>query len=352
LASLSLLLYPPPGAPADGLKRVRVPDNPFFTQTEIIELTLELPLATVVSDRGPTPASHPALLTYRDATAALQTVTVRITVRGNRRKDPTVCGFPPLLVQFPATTTPGHPFGAVSELKLVTHCLEDTYTLREYLAYKLYNVLTDYSFRARLCRITYRDARGKSRPSVHYGFFLEPTEALAARHQATVIPKQLVVGMKHLNPTATATMALFQYMIGNTDWSVPYRHNTRLLKWASPALPVPVPFDFDYSGLVMAPYAVPPAQLGLVSVRQRLFRGHDFPPETYAEVCALFRARQAALFNVYLTCPYLSPDEKVFATRYLTDFYKTLNDPKEFERNVVRIGARNGKKYTHIRGFD
>jgi len=355
LLGLGLLLNQPAAAPVSGGQEpatVRAAGNPFFDREEVVELTLKLPLEAVLNDRGPTPRPHPAALSYRDARATLQELAVQVEVRGNRRKDPAVCGFPPLLIKFPPETRAGHLFGEVAELKLTTHCLSDTYTLREYLVYKLYNILTDMSFRVRLCRITYRDVRGKGRASEQYGFFLEASAAMALRNQATVVPKRLLIRMENMDSKAVATMAVFQYMVGNTDWSVPFRHNIRVVSPNQRAAPVPVAYDFDYSGLVMAPYAVPPEQLGITSVRHRLFRGLDFPPETYAAVRDLFNARRSALYNVYLACPYLSPDEKSFATRYLDGFYKTLNDPKDFERQIARVGYRNAKRYTHIRGFD
>ncbi|GAB3867490.1 hypothetical protein GCM10028824_09990 [Hymenobacter segetis] len=340
----------PAGWPAQG--QAYAGDNPFFTSEEIVELTLSLPLEQVLKDRGASPSIHPALITYRDAKATLQTLAVQVQVRGNRRKDPNVCDFPPLLVKFPPPNGHTALFGPVAELKLTTHCLSDEYTLREYLVYKLYNALTDFSYRVRLCRITYRDDSGRGSTSVHYGFFLENTEAMARRNQAKVVPKPLFIGMDNLDQPATATMVMFQYMIGNTDWSVPYRHNIRLLARSLSTPPIPVTFDFDYSGLVNAPYAVPPEQLGITSVRQRLYRGYDFPPETYAAIRDLFNARRTALYNVYLACPYLSRNEQEFATHYLDGFYKVLNDSKDFERQIVRVGRQNERKYTHIRGFD
>jgi hypothetical protein len=340
----------PAGWPAQG--KAYVPDNPFFTKEEIVELTLSLPLEQVLKDRGASPVVHPALLSYRDAHATMQTLAVQVQVRGNRRKDPAVCNFPPLLVKFPPPNGHNSLFGPVAELKLTTHCQSDDYVLREYLVYKLYNVLTDLSYRVRLCRITYRDNSGRGSTSVHYGFFLENTEAMARRNQAKVVPKPLFIGMDNLDQPATATMVIFQYMIGNTDWSVPYRHNIRLLARSLNTPPIPVAFDFDYSGLVMAPYAVPPEQLGITSVRQRLFRGYDFPADTYAAVQGFFNARRAALYNVYLACPFLSRDELEFATHYLDGFYKILTDSKDFERHIVRAGRQNEKKYTQIRGFD
>ena len=356
LASLCLLLCQPAAARSAARPEqqpgVYTVGNLFFTQPEIVELTLSLPLTRVLSDRGPSPRLHPATLSYRDADATTKTLAVQVQVRGNRRKDPTVCEFPPLLVAFPPEAAPGTLFGPVSELKLTTHCLSDTYTLREYLVYKLYNVLTDMSYRTRLCRITYRDNSGRANAMVRYAFFLESTEAMARRNQAKVIPKKLFIGMENVNPAAMATLAVFQYMVGNTDWSVPYRHNIRLLTQNVQSAPVPVPYDFDYSGLVMAPYAVPPEQLGITSVRQRLFRGYDFAPETYAAVRNLFNARRAALYQVYSSCVYLSPKEQEFAISYLDGFFETLNDAKAFERYVVRMGQRNEKKRLQIRGLD
>ncbi|MBH8559774.1 hypothetical protein I7X13_17060 [Hymenobacter sp. BT442] len=342
----------PAGWPAPAQAKAYAPDNSFFASAEIVELTLSLPLEQVLKDRGASPGLHPASISYRTANGSTQTLAVQVQVRGNRRKDPAVCGFPPLLVRFPPPNGHSSLFGAVAELKLTTHCLSDDYTLREYLVYKLYNALTDFSYRARLCRITYRDSNGREDTSVHYGFFLENTEALARRNQATVVPKPLFIGMENLDQPATATMVLFQFMVGNTDWSVPYRHNIRLLSRSLATPPVPVAFDFDYSGLVSAPYAVPPEQLGIASVRQRVFRGYDFPPEILAAVRGLFNTRRAALYNVYLACPYLSHEEQEFATRYLNGFYKILNDSKDFERQIVRVGRQNEKRYTHIRGFD
>ncbi len=326
--------------------------NPFFEREEEVMLTLSLPLGDVLRDRGATPRPHPATLAYRNAHGAPTELAVQVQVRGNRRKDPAVCDFPPLLIKFSPGARTGNIFGDVAELKLTTHCLSDTYTLREYLVYKLYNVATNMSYRTRLCRITYRDSRSRHRNSEHYGFFLENSADMARRNQGTLVAKGIIVGMENMDPVATATLALFQYMVGNTDWSVPYRHNIRVVSRSRETAPVPVAYDFDYSGLVQAPYAVPPAELGISSVRQRLFRGHRFTPETYAAVRDHYNSRRSAFYNVYLACPYLDQEEKTFATRYLDEFYKTLNDPKDFERRIVRVGDRNAKRYTHIRGFD
>ncbi|WP_303310392.1 hypothetical protein [Hymenobacter sp. BT730] len=326
--------------------------NPFFLNEKEQPFTLVLPLESVLKDRGDKPAFHAATILYQEEGGITKSLAVQVRVRGHRRKDPAVCEFPPLLIRFPRGAAQTSIFGPVEELKLTTHCLEDSYVLREYLVYKLYNVLTDMSFRARLCRVTYQDANGKRKATVHRAFLLEDAKAMAKRNQAVVVPSRLVIGMQYTNQEAMARVALFQYMIGNTDWSVPYRHNIRLLSVDQRAPCIPVPHDFDYSGLVMTPYATPPEQLGITSVRQRLFRGYNFPDELYTEMRTLFNARRPAFNNVYLSCDYLSKDEKMFAIRFLDEFYETLNNPKDFERSIVRVGRRNEKQYISIKGLD
>lgn len=328
------------------------PDNPLFSNEAELPFTLLLPIDDILKDRGSSPGLHPATLIYQDEAGSTQRLAVQVRVRGNRRKDPTVCQFPPLLIRFPEKMEATSVFGQVQELKMTTHCLEDSYVLREYLVYKLYNVLSTFSFRARLCRVTYQDSEGKRKSSVHQSFLLEEATAMAQRNKATIVPKIFLIGMQHTNLTMMARVAFFQYMIGNTDWSVPYRHNIRLLSVDKNATCIPVPYDFDYSGLVMTPYAEPPEQLGITSVRQRLFRGYSFPEEVYAQTRALFNERRLAFYNIYTLCPYLSREEKVFATKFLDEFYRTLNDPKDFERSIVRVGRRNEKQYISIKGLE
>ncbi|GAB3287592.1 hypothetical protein [Hymenobacter tenuis] len=327
-------------------------ENPLFTTDEALPFTLLLPLEAILKDRGPTPTLHAATLLYQDAAGHSRTLIVQVRVRGNRRKDPTVCDFPPLLIRFPQAEVEATPFGKVKELKLTTHCQADHFVVREYLVYKLYNLLTTISFRARLCRVTYQDSNNKRKPSVHHAFLLEEATSLAQRNNATIVPKPLAIGMQHTHQKTMAMLAFFQFMIGNTDWSVPYRHNIRLLSLDKSTPSYPVPYDFDYSGLVMTPYAVPPQQLGITSVRQRLFRGYSFPEEIYAETRTLFNARRTDFYNVYLKCPYISEEEKTFATRFLDEFYKTINDPKDFERSIGRVGRRNQKQYVNIKGLE
>lgn len=276
---------------------------------------------------------------------------LKITVRGNHRRNPEVCRFPPLLLNFSRKTTQRTLFEHVNRVKLVTHCLGEDYVLREYLVYKLYNILTDKSFRVRLCRIEYEDLQGKRKTETRYAFLIEDDKEMAKRNRGEIVPKAIAISMAGMDAEAMATLAVFQYMIGNTDWSVPYRHNIKLLSVDSLAAPYPVPYDFDYSGIVAPPYAVPPPELGIASVRQRLYRGCHFPDHIYADVIRTFQTHRAAIYNVYLNFPLLNKSSLKKTFDFLDDFYKTLDNPKNFNNNIVRVGQRNQKNYVVVKGL-
>ena len=136
-------------------------------------------------------------------------------------------------------------------------------------------------------------------------------------------------------------VAVFAYMIGNTDWAVPVNHNIMLLrpKNDSTARPFPVAYDFDFSGFVNTYYSFPDERLGIETVRQRLYRGFPRTMEELDDVFTVFKARKAeiyALINDFHLC---TPHSKKEITNYLDEFYHTINDPGDVKR-VFISGAR------------
>ncbi|MCJ8164876.1 hypothetical protein MKJ04_08470 [Pontibacter sp. E15-1] len=326
-------------------------ENPLYRSEEILEFQLNLNYKDLLDDRGEDPGYHQGTLTYTDATRGPVSVNLKVKVRGNHRRNPLICRFPPLLLNFSRKTTSQTVFEHVNKVKLVTHCLQEEYVLREYQVYKLYNVLTDKSFRVRLCRVRYEDLEGKRKSETRYAFLIEDDDEMAQRHNGVIVPKALAIGMQGTDQGTMAQLAIFQYMIGNTDWSVPYRHNIKLLSLDSLAPPHPVPYDFDFNGMVDPPYAVPPPELGIATVQQRLYRGYDFPEHVYAAVVQVFKARRRELYGVYRKRPLLSKSSQKRALRFLDSFYKTIDDPKDFERNIVRVGRENQKSYVTVKGL-
>ncbi|CAM3437231.1 hypothetical protein POKO110462_02750 [Pontibacter korlensis] len=326
--------------------------NPLFINQEVLHFKLSMDVRTVLKDRGEDRKDHRAVISYKSADGALVDEKLKVKVRGNRRRDPSVCNFPPLQLNFSRKTVEKTMFGKVNKLKMVTHCINDEFVLREYLVYKVYNALTDTSYRVRLCRVEYEDMRGKRKTEIRYAFLIEDDDIMAARYNAKVIPEELIIGMDKTELSSMAKMAFFQFMIGNTDWSVPYRHNIDLLSFDSLAPPVPVPYDFDYAGIVGTPYASPPPELGIATVRQRLFRGYSYPEEVYAEVQKHFNNRKAAIYSVYQNFELLDERYTRQTLKYLDQFYSALNNKKDFYNAFVRMGQRNERNRVVVKGLD
>ena len=327
-------------------------DNHLFKSEEPLRFRITMDMRTVLKDRGEERAYYPAVITYKDKDSTEVTEKLKIMVRGNRRRDPTVCGFPPLMLNFSRSTVEKTVFGKVNKLKLVTHCKDEEYLLREYLVYKLYNTITDQSFRVRLCKVEYVDLEGKRKTESNYAFLMEDDDDMARRNKGQILQKELVMRMDRTDELAMAKVALFQFMIGNTDWSVPFRHNIKLVSLDSLKAPFPVPYDFDYSGIVSAPYAVPPPELGITSVRQRLFRGYSFPEAIYRKAVSSFNEHKIEIYNIYLQSNLIDQRYRKQTIKFLDDFYETINDPKSFKRSIVRVGEQNMKSAVVIKGLN
>src|SRR5256885_2062303 len=164
-------------------------------------------------------------------------------------------------------------------MKLATHCRGgrnfEQYTLEEYLIYRIFNLLTERSFQVRLAHVTYVDTAHTRDTLTRYGFFIEDDNRMARRNHTHVITSQ-GIPQEGTDPDQVGLIAVFEYMIANTDWSVGGLHNIVLTEDTSGTV-YPVPYDFDWSGVISTPYARPDARLNITSVRQRLFRGYCRP---------------------------------------------------------------------------
>lgn len=266
---------------------------------------------------------------------------VTVSIRGNFRREN--CFIPPLRIDF---KKPNSALAALGTLKLVSSCKlgEDyeNYLLTEYLVYKMYNLLTEKSFRVRLLQLTYRDSTSKVKEFTRYAFLLEDTKDMAKRNKMREY-KQLNVGTEQTNREQMTLVAIFQYMIGNTDWSVPVKHNIRLINDNNdnPALlPYPVPYDFDYCGLVNAEYAVPYEELGLDNVRQRLYRGYPRTMEELNKTLQVFKEKKEKIYSLVTEMKLLGKNKQKDIINYLDGFYDIINKPKE----VASIFIKNARK--------
>jgi hypothetical protein len=208
------------------------------------------------------------------------------------------------------------------------------YVLREYLVYRLYQMLTPRSFGARLARVTYVDARGRMEPLATYSFFVEDQDRLAMRHGARVIE---VEGGKFedLDADNAGVVSLFQYMIGGTDWSVWGLHNIRLMQDTLNGTVYAVPYDFDWTGLVHTEYAVPDTRLRISSVRQRLYRGQCRTEEQWAPILDQFKQLKDSADALYGGFPDLDPGYVRETQEYFDAFYRVIGDSQSLKREIV-----------------
>ncbi len=270
-------------------------------------------------------------------------IPVEVRTRGRYRLRPSTCPFPPLRLDFPSSELHGTLFDGQDKLKLVTHCRNrgdyEQNVLEEYLAYRLYNVLTEVSFKVQLAEITYLDTSGHNRPMTRMAFLIEDDDALAERLGGEVLD---VPGLEAgvLDPGELGLMYTFQYMIGNTDWSTEGGHNMAFLR-AGPSI-FAVPYDFDFSGLVDAPYAGPAPSVAdrIRSVRDRLYRGYCVEGVDHEAVLNRFRAARHDLLSLVETQGKLSYRNRLSAERYLEEFFDDLGYPHRVERNIIQACRR------------
>lgn len=339
LTALGMFMVMAIGAPA-----VAKPPKPLFASGETIRLTIAGPVATLA--RGPADDAKSVAATLTLAGAAPETLAIRLSARGLTRRKREVCSFPPLRVEFVQPPAATSLFTGQKRLKLVTHCrpAEDfqKYVLLEYSAYRLYNLLTPASFAVRLATIDYVDDRGRAITS-RLGFFIEDTGDMARRNERREFKTQTIVPVARLNARDAARVALFENMIGNLDWAINAGpagtdccHNSRLIiAEGQSADIVPVPYDFDFSGLVDAPYAVPPNSMRLTSVRKRRYRGfcrHN--AEAQAGAALLFTQR-SALLAVFDQIPQLEEKSRRKALAYVGGFFDQIGNPDDVAKKIL-----------------
>ncbi|HET8697377.1 MAG TPA: hypothetical protein VFO94_07830, partial [Gammaproteobacteria bacterium] len=310
---------------------------PLFASTEPLEIEIAFDPAALCRDsRDAACADAPGTLLYRDALGEHR-IAIAVRARGRWQRNTANCRLPALFVRFDAGTTAGTPFAGQHTLALTTHCRDNPasyqqYLLKELLAYRIYDALSDGGLGVRLAHIAYSNPSDPRRSVTRYGFFTEHFDAFAARANARVA-RPGDVHFAALDARELALLELFEYLIGNTDWSATFGHNVLLVETAD-AVVTPVPFDFDYAGLVDAPYAAPAATLPIRSVRQRLYRGFCDHTVNWDALVALFGERRALIESLVAEMPGLDAKSRATAAEYIASFYAVLASPERRAREI------------------
>jgi hypothetical protein len=312
-----------------------------FSGDETIALRLEAPFATLRRG-GPDsePEYQPARLSYTAPSGETVATDLRVRVRGKSRL--ALCSFPPLLLNFRTRDLVGTTFEGQDRLKLVTHCEPRAgnaqYIFLEYLAYRVLNLVTDESLRARPVTVTYFDTERGREIATGPGILLEDEEQFAARRAFTTIAEEKLTRARY-DEQALMLIETFQYFIGNTDWSAiagpagsDCCHNVVPLARADGVL-VPIVYDFDSSGIVDAAYALPDARLPINTVRDRLYRGACLDADALRATFAPFEARRAEIRSLFEQHPQLAARSRERALEYVDAFYASISEPRRVERD-------------------
>jgi hypothetical protein len=249
---------------------------------------------------------------------------MRLKARGQFRRG--FCTLAPFWLNIRKADVANENLQDTKRMKIVTNCKNteafDDYLLKEYLCYKIYNIISPVSFRTRLIKMTYVDTGRKNKVTEGWAFMIEPEEMMAERNDALVVENDKL-SMRLIKPGQLDVVALFMYMIGNADFSVTGRHNIKILGmpgYGTEGYTV-VPYDFDYSGFVNASYAVPGENLGISSVRERYYLGLCRSDEVFVEAIEHIYQYREQILQVVNDFKYLKEKDKREVLDYLEEYF-------------------------------
>jgi hypothetical protein len=318
----------------------KTPD-PLFQNDETLQVTITAPLTTLVKER-PKEDYLPGVFQFTEADGSVVNLDLEIRTRGHFRHK--TCKFPPIRLNFKKSQTKGTLFDKQDKMKLVVHCgKSDRYeqnVLREYLIYRILNVVTDFSFRVRLLRVTYVDSEQERDEQIRYAYLIEHKNRLAKRldRKEVEIERAMLSSLQHGQLNLTS---IFEFLIGNTDFS-PLQgapgdlccHNYVLFGNGDEPI-MSVPYDFDQSGFVDAPYASPSSNFQIRNVRQRLYRGRCINNGHVQASLQKFRDSQDAIRLLVDEQEGLKSGTRKNVVRYIDKFYKLIDEPRDVQRQII-----------------
>ena len=307
-----------------------------FRSEEPLPITLTADFKAVMRDRNPkSVTTFPATIAFPANDGSTTTMALKIRTRGHSRRNPATCSFAPLRLEFDKPLTKGTVFDGHGALKLGTHCRKgaEEVILREYAMYRMYNLLTPKSFRARIAKVKYLDTVTGKLVAEEDGLFIEDDDDVAKRLEGRIIELDSAV-FARLDQETLTLMMLFEFMIGNTDFSIIAHHNVVMVQ-TQDVRRFTVPYDFDYSGLAESGYAAVGRGLPITSVYDRLYRGPCRTPAEWQPYLDKMKTAKPELLGVLDAVTGLSPSYRRGAKGYLEQFYKVIDSPYNVKKNLI-----------------
>ena len=304
------------------------------------EIPLEMEMATSLSELKLSESDtvyFSSFLRYRTETGEWDSLRVGLRARGNSRR--AKCGIPPVRIKIDKKDSKNTLFEGEKALKLVLPCEDSESYLdlinKEYLCYKFYEQVSPYYFHTRLVKLKLTDKRGrKSKTYELTAFLIEDDDKTAKRFDGEISDLN-IVRPNLVNDTIALKQDFFSFMIGNTDWSNTSQHNVKIMERKDSNL-VPLPYDFDLSGFVSAPYALPYNYLPIETVQERLYRGICRDPELLDFVKKEFLSKEEEFNQILGTLENkIKTSQYKEAKNYISGFFEIIKDEEQLESQIL-----------------
>ncbi len=311
---------------------------PLYLEDGLLEIDLYFSFESLTNDVGKEPSYHDAWITLKEQEGP-DSLKIKIKARGSFRKNPDNCDFPPLFIQKDDEKWSESVFAGDNKLKFVSHCRTadeefDQYVVQEYLMYKAYSMFSLYHFKVRLAKITYHNTDNDSLIYERIGFFIEDKDDMAYRNDCRVIEVENL-SARQVNQKEFKNLSFFQYMMMNNDWAVSLQHNIVLVIQSPSLIPVAVPYDFDWAGIINAPYDMPTAK-NAPYLPERNYKGVCKKRKELKPVIQTFNDRRSDIYNLYHNYPYLTEENKQRIISTLDEFYVIINTRKYLRKNIIK----------------
>jgi hypothetical protein len=319
--------------------------DPVFTDKDILNVSLSAPIESIMDERSVTDEVA-GKFSFTSAQGDTVEFDVAIRSRGMFRRRADICEFAPLRLNFKKSQTKDTLFHKQDKVKIVTHCENDSdryqqTVITEFIAYEILNLFTPFSYEVRLLQVDYKDTENLKWDNQSYAILIEHKNRLAKRIGEPELEIKSVrvqdLNTKHMN-----LVSVFQYLIGNSDFSPVLGptgedccHNFVLFGALGEDL-YSIPYDFDQSGIVRAPHAQANPDLGIRSVTQRVYRGRCINNYVLPETVARFQDKREDIFALIDSRIGLDDKNRKRVKKYIEDFYKTIDNPKYVQSRLVK----------------
>jgi hypothetical protein len=313
-----------------------------FKSDSVVNITITTELKALIRQRDSLAINkHPGSMSYMGDSGKTVSFPVTLRARGHFRRQARNCDFPPLMLNWKGADAKKSMFTGLAKLKITTNCRPgdneyEQYILQEYALYKMYNEISKESFRVRLARITYKDTLGKEKPITSWAFFIEDVSDVA---QHLKMRQDTTKGalFDDVDADALTRVSVWEYFVGNTDWSLSALHNIVNVRDTVSGKLDPIAYDFDWSGAVNTRYARPDSRLKIREVTDRLYRGPCLTAAQLKPTLDAFLAKKDAMDGWLSKVPSLAPDKSKAMLKWNADFWKIAADPKAAEKELHQL---------------